>query len=145
VTRVLGIGVGLLLLAAGCGASGRLSKEDYAKRADAICSKYNRKIQALGTPKSLSEIGGFADKALALTRKGNAELRDLKAPKSEEETAKEWTAQNELVARAVADLRDAAKKNDRAGIQTALDEATSANRTANGLARRLGLGVCAQG
>jgi hypothetical protein len=42
-------------------------------------------------------------------------------------------------------LRDAAKKGDRAGIQTALNEASSANRTANGLARRLGLRVCAQG
>ena len=45
----------------------------------------------------------------------------------------------------MARLRDAAKKGDRAGIQTALDEATAANRTANGLARRLALEVCAQG
>jgi hypothetical protein len=147
VTRLAGTAALLLaLVVAGCGGGGsRLSKEDYAKQADTICSKYNRKIQALGPPTSLAEIGGFADKALALTRKGNGELRDLKAPKSEEQTAKEWLAQNELVANAVADLRDAAKKNDRAAIQAALRRGQAANKTANGLARDLGLRVCARG
>ena len=80
------------LLAAGCGGGGRLSKQDYAKQADAICSKYNRKIEALGRPKSaaLAEIARFAEQALALERKGNAELAGLKPPKSEEKTAQEW-------------------------------------------------------
>jgi len=145
-TRVAAAGVVLALVLAGCGGGGgRLSKDDYAKQADAICSKYNRKIQALGAPKSLAEIGGFADKALALTRKGNDELKQLEPPKNEEQTAKEWVAQNDLVANAVADLRDAAKKNDRAAIQTALRRGQAANNTANSLARDLGLRVCARG
>ena len=134
-----------ILLVAGCGGGGgRLSKGDYAKKADAICSKYNRKVEALGTPKSLTDIPSFADRALKLTRQGNGELSKLKPPKSEEQTAKEWVAQNELVAKAVADLRDAAKKNDRAAIQAALRRGQAANRTANGLARDLGLSVCAR-
>jgi len=134
------------LLVAGCGGGGgRLSKQDYAKQADAICAKYNRKIQALGAPKSLAEIPGFADKALKLTRQGNDELESLKPPKSEEQTAKRWGAQNDLVANAVADLRDAAKKNDRAEIRAALRRGQAANRTANALARDLGLRVCPRG
>jgi len=135
------------LVTAGCGggSGGRLSKADYAKQADAICSKYNRKVEALGAPKSLADIVGFADKALALTRQGNGELKGLKPPKSEEQTAKEWVAQNDLVAKAVADLRDAAKKNDRLAIQAALRRGQAANRTGNGLARDLGLRVCARG
>ena len=133
------------LLAAGCGGGGRLSKQDYAKQADAICSKYNRKIEALGAPKSLADIAGYADKALALTRKGNDELEHLKPPKSEEQTAKEWLDQNDSVVGSMERLRGAAKKGDRAGIQAALNEASSANRTANGLARQLGLAVCARG
>ena len=134
------------LAVTGCGGGGgRLSKEDYAKQADAICSKYNRKIEALGAPKSLADIAGYADKALALTRKGNDELEHLKPPKSEEQTAKEWVAQNDLVANAVADLRNAAKKNDRLAIRAALRRGQAANRTANGLARDLGLQVCARG
>lgn len=139
------VAAALFATSCGSGGGGRLSKEDYAKKADAICAKYNRKIQALGPPKSLRDIVGFADKALELTRQGNDELKGLKPPKSEEQTAKKWVAQNDLVANAVADLRDAAKKNDRVEIRAALRRGQAANRTANGLARDLGLRVCPRG
>jgi hypothetical protein len=138
--------VGAVLLAAGCGGGGgRLSKDEYAKRADAICTKYNAKLRALARPTSISELPAYVDKALPLARKGDAELRALKPPNDEEQTAKEWLGQNDSVVGSMERLREAAKKNDRAGIQAALTEASSANRTANGLARKLGLSVCAQG
>jgi len=135
------------LLAAGCGGGGRLSKQGYAKQADAICSKYNRKIEALGRPKSaaLAEIARFADQALALERKGNAELAGLKPPKSEEKTAQEWVIQNDVVAKAVGDLRDAARTNDRVALAAALQRGNSANKVANKLARQLGLSICPRG
>jgi hypothetical protein len=136
----------LVLVAASCGGGGgRLSKADYAKKADAICAKYNQKINALGTPKSLADIGPFADKALALERKGNQELRDLEPPKDEEKTAGRWTALNDSVAGAVADLSAAAKKNDRAAIQAALRRGQAANKQANVLAKQLGAKVCGRG
>jgi hypothetical protein len=134
------------LLVAGCGGSGgRLSKEEYAKRADAVCTKYNAKLKALARPTGISELPAYVDKALPLARKGDDELRALKPPKDEEQTAKEWLDQNDSVVGSMERLRDAAKKGDRARIQTALNEATSANQAANRLARRLGLTVCAQG
>jgi hypothetical protein len=132
-------------LATGCGGSSRLSKAEYAKQADAICTRYNAKLKALARPTGISELPTYVDKALPLARKGDDELRALKPPKDEEQTAKEWLDQNDSVVGSMERLRDAAKKGDRAGIQTALNEATAANRTANGLARRLGLNVCAQG
>src|SRR5919205_1869855 len=133
-------------LLSGCGGgSGRLSKAEYAKRADAICTKYNTKLKALARPTSIGALPDYVDKALPLARKGDHELRALKPPKDEEQTAKEWLDQNDSVVGSMERLRDAAKKGNRAGIQAALGEATSANRTANGLARRLGLDVCAQG
>ena len=136
----------VVALAAGCGGGGgRLSKDEYAKRADAICTKYNAKLKALARPTRISDLPAYVDRALPLARKGDDELRGLKPPKDEEQTAKEWLDQNDSVVGSMERLRDAAKKGDRAGIQTALNEATSANRTANGLARQLGLKVCAQG
>jgi hypothetical protein len=136
----------VVALAAGCGGGGgRLSKDEYAKRADAICTKYNAKLKALARPTRISDLPAYVDRALPLARKGDDELRGLKPPKDEEQTAKEWLDQNDSVVGSMERLRDAAKKGDRAGIQTALNEATSANRTANRLARRLGLSVCAQG
>jgi hypothetical protein len=141
-------GLALLIagLVAGCGGgSGRLSKAEYAKQADAICTKYNTKLKALARPTGISELPAYVDRALPLARKGDDELRALEPPKDEEQTAKEWLDQNDSVVGSMERLRDAAKKGDRAGIQTALNEATSANHTANGLARQLGLNVCAQG
>jgi len=132
-------------LAAGCGGSGRLSKAEYVKRADAICTKYNAKLKALSRPTSISGLPAYVDEALPLARKGDRELRALKPPKDEEQTAKEWLDQNDSVVGSMERLRNAAKKGDRAGIQTALNEASSANQSANQLARRLGLRVCAQG
>jgi hypothetical protein len=133
-------------LATGCGGgSRRLSKAEYAKRADAICTKYNAKLKALARPTGISELPAYVDRALPLARKGDDELRALKPPKNEERTAKEWLDQNDSVVGSMERLRDAAKKGDRVGIQTALNEATATNRTANGLAHRLGLEVCAQG
>ena len=133
-------------LAAGCGGgSGRLSKAEYAKRADAICTKYNAKLKALARPTRISGLPAYVDRALPLARKGDEELRALRPPKDEEQTAKEWLDQNDSVVGSMERLRGAAKKGDRAGIQAALNEASSANRTANGLARQLGLAVCARG
>lgn len=139
------IGIAVVILAAGCGGSSRLSKAEYAKRADAICTKYNAKIRALGRPTAISGLPAYVDKALPLARKGDDELRALKPPKDDEQTAKEWLDQNDSVVGSMERLRNAAKKGDRPGIQTALNEASSANQTANRLARRLGLRVCAQG
>jgi hypothetical protein len=142
----LAFAVVLAVVVAGCGGgSGRLSKAEYAKRADAICTKYNAKIRALGRPTAIGGLPAYVDKALPLARKGDDELSALKPPKDEERTAKEWLDQNDSVVGSMERLRDAAKKGDRAGIQTALNEASSANQTANRLARRLGLSVCAQG
>lgn len=136
----------VVLLAVGCGGNGgRLSKADYAKRADAICKSYNAKLRAVSRPHSVKDLPGYVDRALPVARKGNAELRALKAPKDEEKTAKEWVDQNNAVVAAMERLRDAAKKGDRAGIQVALSEATAANGAANGLARRLALRDCAKG
>jgi hypothetical protein len=143
--RVL-LALAVVGLAAGCGGgSGRLSKEEYVKQADAICTKYNAKLKALPRPTGISALPAYVDRALPLARKGDDELRALEPPKDEEQTAKEWLDQNDSVVGSMERLRDAAKKGDRAGIQTALNEATSANQSANRLARQLGLTVCAQG
>jgi hypothetical protein len=138
--------LGVAVLVAGCGGGEkRLSRQEYSKQADAICTKYNAKIKALGQPRSIRALPGYVDQALPIARKGTGELRDLKPPKDEEKTAKEWLDQNDSVVAAMERLRDAAKHADRTGVQSALTDASSANRAANRFARQLGLRVCAQG
>jgi hypothetical protein len=135
----------VILLVAGCGGSKRLSREEYSKQADAICTKYNAEIKALGQPGSVRALPGYVDKALPIARKGTDELRGLKPPKDAEKTAKEWLDQNDSVVAAMERVRDAAKHADRSGVAAALTDAASANRAANRFAHRLGLRVCAQG
>ena len=138
-------GAAVVVLAAGCGGEKRLSREEYSKRADALCSKYNAKIKALGQPGSIRALPRYVDRALPVARKGTEELRRLEPPKDEEKTANEWLDQNDSAVGALERLRDAAKHADRSGIQAALTEAAAANRAANRFARQLGLRICAQG
>src|SRR5213592_390698 len=111
--RSIVAGATVIVLAAGCGSSSQLSREEYSKRADAICTKYNAKIKALGQPGSIRALPGYVDNALPIARKGTDELRGLKPPKDEEKTAKEWLDQNDSVVAAIERLRDAAKHADR--------------------------------
>src|ERR687884_1274519 len=130
-------GAAVVVLAAGCGGEKRLSREEYSKRADAICSKYNARIKALGQPGSIRALPRYVDRALPIARKGTEELRGLEPPKDEEKTANEWLDQNDSAVGALERLRDAAKHADRSGIQAALTEAAAANRAPNRFARQL--------
>ena len=65
----------LVLIAAGCGGGSRLSKTDYAKRADAICSKYNAKINALGRPGGIKALPSYVDRALPIWYRAYVEPR----------------------------------------------------------------------
>jgi hypothetical protein len=123
----------------------RLSKQEYAHRADAICAKYNQKIRALARPHRLKDLPGYVDRALPVAKGGTNELRSLRPPKDEEAVAKDWLAQNDAAVAALVRLRDAARRGDRLGVQNALFDATAANRAASRFARQLGLRVCARG
>jgi hypothetical protein len=127
-------------LAAGCGGG-----DGYAKRADAICAKYNRQIRALRQPRTIAGISAFTAKAIPIARRGDDELRSLEPPKGDEATAKKWLAANEDVVEAIERLGAAARRDDRAGIRKALREGNRANERAKRLARQLGLRVCSRG
>jgi hypothetical protein len=134
----------VLLAAAGCGGGGRLTRAEYAKKADAICVKYNGKINALDRPKNEAELVGYVDKAVPLVKDASGELADLKPPQDEQHTADAWNKANADVAVALQHLREGAKAKDQAKMQAALKDGNTANSRANNLARTLGMTSCAQ-
>lgn len=134
----------VLLAAAGCGGGGRLSRAEYAKKADAICTKYNGKINALDRPKNEAELVGYVDKAVPLVQDASGELAGLKPPQDEQRTADAWNKANADVAVALESLREGAKKKDEAKMQAALKDGNTANSRANNLARTLGMTSCAK-
>jgi hypothetical protein len=131
---------------AGCGGGGggdRLSKEEFQQRADAICAKYDTKIQALGSPSSPEDIPQFLEKGIPLIQQGIAELRALKPPEDLEQDYEAMLDETEKAIPAARKLGEAAKKQDAAAVQEALAEGERADSESDRLATKLGLDECA--
>jgi hypothetical protein len=135
-------------LLAGCGGSGsggrRLTRDDYAKQADAICSKYKQKTDALSRPATLPDLADVADQVLPLLDDARGELRALRPPQHEEATANAWLDEFDVIIDDVKKIRDEAKKNDRAAVQAAAAPALQHDQHANDLAAQLGMTVCSK-
>jgi hypothetical protein len=142
VRRLLALALsGLVVTACGDG-RGRLSSDEYAKRADAICARYARAIQGLGQPKTLDELAAFTDRAVPIAQKAVDDASNLRPPQDEQKLADRWNAENQKVVDAIKRLGAAARKNDQNGAKAALAAGDTANTNANGLGRQLGMDAC---
>jgi hypothetical protein len=145
----------LTVLAAGCGGGGgssssgggdRLTRSEFAAKADAICKKYNAKTKQIGNnSKSLSDVVKAFDQALPLLDSALSELRALKPPKSEQRNVDEWLAQSQVLKHDLQEMRDKAKAKDLKGVQDAFARASANDRQGNHLAAKLGMKVCSKG
>jgi hypothetical protein len=133
---------------AGCGGTGssgqRLTRDDYAKQADAICSKYKQKTDALSRPATLPDLANVADQVLPLLDGARGELRALRPPQHEEATANAWLDGFDVIIDDVKKIRDEARKNDSAAVQAAATPALQHDKHANELAAQLGMTVCSK-
>jgi len=132
----------LIVLLAACGGSARLSKQEFAKRADALCTKYTSDLQKLGQPQSFAELATFTDKAVPLAQKLIDDTKKLKPPKDEQALVDQWNTQNQKVVDAIKALGDAAHKSDQKAAQSALQTGDAANTKSNTLGKQLGMVAC---
>jgi hypothetical protein len=139
--------VGAALFVASCGNGGdRLTKEEYAKRADGICARYNRATQSLGTPgTALGSLARYAASSLPVLDRAIARLRRLKPPKDEEALARRWLSSLGKLRADVVKIRDTARANDIAGVRAIAASAQRDDAATNRLAGRLGAHVCNAG
>jgi hypothetical protein len=134
----------LVLLAASCGGGGEepLSKAEFQSQANAICAKYEKQLNALGTPSSIDEIPDLVQQALVILNKEIDEIAALNPPDElQSDFDKMITASNKTKA-AANDLSAAAKSGDQAAVQKALEDGNAASDEADQLATGLGLGEC---
>jgi hypothetical protein len=135
-----------VVFAAGCGGGGgsseRLTRADYAKKADAICGKYSQQTNALANPSNLSDLADVADKTIPILDNALDELHKLKPPADEQATADRWLAEVEKLKGDLKEIRDKAKDNDIKGVKAVVPKATEHNGNANKLATQLGMTVC---
>ena len=137
-----------IVLLAGCGSSGssgqRLTRGEYAKQADAICSKYKQKTDALARPATLSDLADVSDQVLPLLHDARGELHALRPPQNEEATANAWLDEFDVIIGDVKKIRDEARKNDGAAVQAAAAPALQHDRHSNDLATQLGMTICSK-
>ncbi len=134
----------LALVVAGCGGGGgkRLSRSEYASKADAICRKANEQTRLLKQPSNLAELAKGFDKALPILENATSKLRKLKPPESAQATVDRWLAQSDALKRDLEQIRDRAKANDLKGVQSLFKNATRDQQSVNQLAGKLGMTVC---
>jgi hypothetical protein len=140
------LGVGILAMT-GCGGGGggeRLSKAEFVAQADAICRKYEARLDALGQPMNVTELRSFADKALPIAKDGRDELDDLKPPEELENNYDAWLEQGDEAIEIVERLRDAAAEGDQAEIERIAADAQRTDAEANRLAGELGFEQCGE-
>ena len=136
--------VGVLVLLAGCGGGGdtRLSREEFESQANAICAKYQKQLDGLGTPSSVEEIPDLVEQALAILNKEVAEITTLSPPADMQTEFDAMIEASNNTKAAANDLSQAAKDGDQAAVQKALDEGNAASKKADQIATQLGLDSC---
>lgn len=146
-SRRLALLVVALATITGCGSDDggdRLSRAEFVRQADAICTRYEARLDALGQPTNVAELRSFADRALPIAREGREELGKLNPPEDLDQTYDDWLAEGDQAIDIVERLRDAAEDGDQAEIQQIAREAQETDRESNRLAAELGFEQCGE-
>jgi hypothetical protein len=138
------------LVPGGCGSkSGRLSKSEFVKQANAICAKYEQRVQKrmAGIPAGdEAQLARSIERVLPVIREGNDELRSLKPPDGLQSHYDRWMKIADAEVAAASKLQNALRKGDRQAIQSAFAELQTKDVDQDRLARQeLGLNGCASG
>jgi hypothetical protein len=141
----------VIALVSGCGSSNSkgLSKAEFVSQANAICAKYEKRVQSrmAGVPAGdQKQLARSIKNVLPLIRKGNDELRSLKPPGSLQSRFDSWMGLADAEVGAAQKLQDALDKNDIQAIQAAFKELQIKDAAQDRIARQdLGLTGCASG
>jgi len=146
VRRTFLLAASVLLVACGSGGDHRLSKEEYAKRADAICARFNRQQPSLPSLQNVTarQVARLADRTLPLLDTTIADLRRLAPPKEEQQLADRWLAALRRLRVDAVKIRDRARANDLSGVGALVGPSQRDERSAERLAEQLGTSVCSK-
>jgi hypothetical protein len=136
------LSVAIVLGGCGGGGSKRLTKEQFAAKADALCAAYNKHVNAVPTPKSDAEAMASLEKLLPLNRKLVADVKALKPPASEEATVKRVVTLGEEQAVRIDDLIAAVKAKNKTKLNTIIKAGDANAKESKALFKQLGLTEC---
>lgn len=136
------LGGGLL---AGCGGDdngGGLSKADLAKKADAICVKYNAQQKALPDPTDEASTIAYFDKLRPITEAQGKELKALKPADDVKATWNGLLAQYDQIAAAADKAQAALKSGNQAAFQSIVKSVDGASKDSDAKLDALGATHC---
>ena len=128
---------------AACGGSSRLSRDDFAAKANGVCRKYNDELRSLPQPRSASEFADFVHKGKSLVKQEIGELRRLKPPSDLQPSFDRMLAAADRGLPILDRMETAARGGDLKKAQDLDQQLSAADQQANATARRLGLATCA--
>ena len=111
----------------------------FAKRVDAVCAQRAAAIHALPAPRSRKGLLDLGQQVIALEEREQSQLSGFKPPDGERGQVTAFLRSIDGVQRTIAILGDAFFRRDAVDLARAQAQLTSARRTSNTAARRLGL------
>jgi len=140
--------IGAVLVLCSCGGGGgnkRLTKEEFAAKANALCKSFNDADKAAGSPTSLAEAVAYFEKLTPLYEKRVTDLDALKPPADEQATVDKIVALEKDEADVARQLLAALKANDQAKANELVASGNANSKKAKVLYKELGLTECAKG
>ncbi len=134
----------LVLCSCGGGGSKRLSKEEFAAKANALCVSFNEADKAAGSPSSLAEAVAYFEKLTPIYEKRVADLDALKPPADEQATVDKIVAIEKDEAGIAKQLLAALKANDTTKANKLVASGNANSAKAKVLYKELGLTECAK-
>lgn len=142
---VLPLGAGVALFVAACGGGGSaLSKSEFDAKANAICAKYTKKIDAVPGPRNINQVPAYVVLVKPYVERGVDELASLEPPANLRDTFASWMSTQREAITQTDELRQAAERNDLVGVNRMIQMLRDRNRRGNALAAQLGADVCAK-
>jgi hypothetical protein len=142
------LAIGLVLVLCSCGggssANKRLSKAQFASKADSLCAAFNAEVKKAGSPQNTAEVVVFYNKLLPLDQKLVSDFAKLKPPANEQATVSRLvTLGKEQAVRAKA-LIAAIKKNDLTTARKFIAEGNANSKESKTLFGQIGSAECAK-
>jgi hypothetical protein len=141
---ILGASVVALAAACGGGGGGKLSHDGFVKKANAICADYNKRIAALPSPSTFSDIVTYAQKARAIAQEDVGKFEKLNPPDADRANWRAFGQKGEAIISSSRQLESAAKKQDAAAIQQLLAQSQTRAAQSKRIANAMGTAECAK-
>ena len=133
-----------VLAVTACGGGSRLSKSQFDAKANAICKKYNDRIHAVPTPRSIEDVPAYVTQVKPFIERGVDEIANLRPPQDLQRTYDRWLITQREALNETDELRRAAQRNDLLAVNHTIAQLRERNKRGNALAAQLGASVCAK-